>query len=166
MKRSTPFSTPKFPKRHGSSTTSWTTIPKPTDVLSYAYLWHREAQEGRDEASKDRPVVVVVATRQRPHGTQIMVAPLTTRPPRPGDPALEVPAAVRRHLGLGDERSWIIANEYNLFTWPGPDIRPVLRSGDSTPRYGAIPGKLFEQLRQMMLRAARGGSLKETKRSN
>src|SRR5437868_9227732 len=128
MKRSTPSARPKSPTRPASSTISWT-IPKPTDVIAYSYLWHREAKAGSEEGSKDRPVVVVVAIENRPHGIQLMVVPVTTRPPRAGDAAVEMPERVRRHLGLGAERSWIVADEYNLFTWPGPDIRPP-RHGD------------------------------------
>lgn len=164
MTRSPPLGTPKSPTKPDSSTISWT-IPKPTDVLSYSYLWHREALTGRDEGVKDRPVVVVVATRQRSHGTQILVVPVTTRPPREGDNAVEMPARVRQHLGLGDERCWIVADEYNLFTWPGPDIRPIRRGAEINPRYGAIPGKLFEQVRWRMMALARTGGLTETKRT-
>jgi uncharacterized protein YifN (PemK superfamily) len=109
--------------------------------------------------------VVVVATEKRPHGTQLLVVPVTTRPPREGDVAIEMPARVQEHLGLGAEPSWIVADEYNIFTWPGPDIRPIRRGDDISPRYGAIPGKLFEQLRSRLDRVARAGRLKGTKRT-
>jgi len=140
-------------------------IPKPTDVLAYSYLWHREAESGREEGGKDRPVVVVVAIEKRPHGTQLMVVPVTTRPPRDGDAAIEMPDRVRQHLGLGADRSWIVADEYNVFTWPGPDIRPIRHGDDISPRYGAIPGRLFEQIRNLMLKVAQAGMLKETRRT-
>jgi len=110
-------------------------------------------------------VVVVVAIEKRPHGTQLIVVPVTTRPPRPGDMAIEMPERVRRHLGVGEDRSWIIADEYNVFTWPGPDIRPIRRGDEISPRYGAIPGKLFEQVRSLMARVARAGALKAIKRT-
>jgi len=111
---------------------------------------------------KDRPVVVVVAIQKRDHGTQILVVPVTTRPPREGDSSIEMPARVREHLGLGEERCWIVTDEYNLFTWPGPDIRPIRSSGGIEPRYGSIPAKLFEQVRAKIEAAARSGRLKET----
>ena len=110
--------------------------------------------------------MVVVATEKRAHGTQLLVVPVTTRPPRPGDAAVEMPERVRQHLGLGADRCWIVADEYNVFTWPGPDIRPIRRGDDISPRYGAIPGKLFERVRSLMLREAREGALKETRRTN
>lgn len=94
-----------------------------------------------------------------------MVVPVTTRQPRGGDTAIEMPARVRQHLGLGGERCWIVVDEYNLFTWPGPDIRPVGRGAEISPRYGAIPGKLFDLLREQMQQVARAGRLKGTKRT-
>ncbi len=108
---------------------------------------------------------MVVAIEKREHGTQILVVPVTTRPPRQGDTAIEMPPRVKEHLGLGEERCWIITSEYNLFTWPGPDIRPIRSGGPIEPRYGSIPGKLFEQLRAKIEAAARAGQLKETKRT-
>src|SRR4051794_24133362 len=129
MRRSTPSGTPKSPTKPAGSTTSWT-IPQPTDVLSYVYLWSQEAAAGRDEGSKERPVVVVLATRERAHGLEVIVAPITTQQPKAGVTALEIPTRVRDHLGLDAERSWIVCDELNSFTWPGPDIRPIRAAGD------------------------------------
>lgn len=58
--------------------------------------------------------------------------------------AIELPAHVKRDLGLDRERSWIVTREVNQFRWPGPDVRMV---GD-TPYYGAIPDWLFEVVRR------------------
>ncbi len=65
----------------------------------------------------------------------------------PTDPsrAIEMPLAVKRHLGLDDDRSWIILDELNEFTWPGFDLRPVA----GTPgrfAYGFLPPALFSEL--------------------
>ncbi|MEO7178262.1 MAG: hypothetical protein ABIW83_05415 [Allosphingosinicella sp.] len=108
---------------------------------------------------------MVVAIEKREHGTQLLVVPVTTRPPRSDDECIEIPPRVRSHLGLEEERSWIVTDEYNLFTWPGPDIRPVRSGGAIDPRYGSIPAKLFEQVRTKIEAAARAGRLKETKRT-
>jgi hypothetical protein len=99
---------------------------------------------------------MVVATEKRPHGTELLVVPVTTRAPRAGDSTVEMPARVRQHIGLGDERCWIVADEVNSFTWPGPDIRPMRRGSDVDPRYGAIPGRLFDQVRQRLAGGADG----------
>lgn len=94
--------------------------PEPGLVLSYAYLWHYEHEIGREEALKTRPSVIVLA-----------VEGMTARPPSlpvthraPADPvsAVEIPLAVKRHLGLDDERSWILVAEGNEFVWPGYDL--------------------------------------------
>lgn len=108
---------------------------------------------------------VVVGIREREHGTQLLVVPVTTSPPRSADSFVEMPPRVRAHLGLGQERCWIVTDEYNLFTWPGPDIRPIRNSATVEPRYGSIPARLFEEVRAGIERAAKAGKLKETKRT-
>jgi hypothetical protein len=110
-------------------------------------------------------VVVVLAARPRSQGTELLVVPVTSQPPRPGDAAVEIPARVRQHLGLTGERSWVVADELNRFTWPGPDIRPVRGKNDLGPFYGKIPAKLFEQVRTRLVAAAQAGRLKVTKRT-
>jgi len=156
---------PPSPTKPGGSTISWT-IPQPTDVISYVYLWSHEAAAGRDEGAKERPVVVVLATRKREHGTEILVVPVTTRPPRAGTAAIEMPPRVRAHLGLGDERCWIVCDELNRFTWLGPDIRPVRGKAKISPFYGKIPGKLLEQVRGTLAAAAGANRLKVTQRTD
>src|SRR5688500_8167274 len=125
MRRSKPSAPPSHrigPKR---STTSWT-IPEPADVISYAYLWAREAAEGQEEGLKDRPVVVMVVARIEVLGrTQLLVAPITHVEPERSDEGVGIPPSVKKHLGLDRERSWIVLTEVNRFYWPGPDIRPV-----------------------------------------
>jgi hypothetical protein len=88
---------------------------------------------------------VVVARIVTGDRTELLVAPITHSEPTTGE-GVEVPPRVKLHLGLDDERSWIIATELNRFTWPGPDVR-LVPDGD-TPFYGAIPAPLFERLRR------------------
>ena len=88
---------------------------------------------------------MVVARIRTDDRTELFVAPITHWMPA-ADDGIEIPPRVKGHLGLDDQRSWIIATELNRFTWPGPDIR-LIPGGDS-PFYGAIPARLFEQLRQ------------------
>lgn len=121
--------------------------------MSYSYLWEWEAAQGRDEGVKDRPVVVVLATVTEGDLTQVYVAPVTTKPPREAGGLVEMPMAVKRHLGLDDARCWIVTSEVNRFIWPGPDVRPV-RGGDGSPCYGKIPAALLEKVR-MAMRAGR-----------
>ena len=131
--------------------TSWT-IPQPADVLSYAYLWAREAADGQDEGLKDRPVVVVVAVETATIGApQLYVVPVTHSAPDESDNVVELPAKVKRHLGLDSERSWVVVSEINRFIWPRPDIRPI--KGGLTPLYGALPDWLFERIKAAILKS-------------
>jgi hypothetical protein len=50
---------------------------------------------------------------------------------------MEIPPAVKRHLGLDDQPSWIVLDEFNVFTWPGYDLRPVSTQKDRY-HYGKV----------------------------
>lgn len=114
---------------------------------------------------KDRPTVVVLATKVRDGITEVVVAPVTTQPPRSGDESVEMPATVNAHLGLDDQRCWIITSEINRFIWPGPDIRPISGRDERTPYYGKIPGKLLEAMRAKIQKQIATGRFKVTKRT-
>lgn len=112
---------------------------------------------------KNRPVVVVVALRTINQRTELIVAPIThSQPIVPGD-AVEIPRQVKRHLGLDQERSWIMTTELNRFIWPGPDIRPA--QDDGSPLYGTIPEQLFEKVKVGILLQSRGSQFGMTKRT-
>ena len=132
--------------------------PEPGDVINYSYLWEHEYQKGRDEGAKDRPVAVVIVTRQVDGIDQVVVTPITTHPPSDDQPSIEVPIAVRRQLGLNAERSWVIVSEVNRFAWPGYDIRPI-RGREPETRFGALPAGLFRQVRDAIGRTALGRAI-------
>jgi hypothetical protein len=103
--------------------------PEPGLVISYAYLWHHEHEAGQEEERKDRPSVIVLAVERPANDTTVVVVlPITHSPPADPASAVEIPAAVKRHLGLDDERSWIVVAEGNEFDWPGYDLRKIGRS--------------------------------------
>lgn len=115
-------------------------------VISYAYLWHHEHRAGREEGVKDRPCVIILAITHATGGaTVVRVAPITHSPPDDLSAAFELPAAVKRHLSLDDDRSWVVLDEVNEFAWPGFDLRPIPRNRDSFA-YGFLPPRLFDQL--------------------
>jgi len=132
-------------------------------VISYAYLWAREAAEGQEEGLKNRPVVVTVARIEREGRTEVVVAPITHSKPETDEDGLELPQSVKRLLGLDGERSWIVTSELNRFVWPGPDVR--MAPGKNSPHYDAIPERLFDQLRIAVREHVHAGRLKVTKRS-
>ena len=111
-------------------------------VLSYAYLWHREHQAGRAEGLKDRPCVIVMVLETAGDGTLVSVAPVTHSMPTNPMTAFELPLAVKTHLGLDSERSWVVLDEVNEFVWPGFDLRPVPGTRDRYT-YGFLPPRLF-----------------------
>jgi hypothetical protein len=125
-------------------------------------LWADESERGQEEGLKDRPAVVVVARTVVGDRTELLVAPVTHREPARGD-GVELPAPVKRHLGLDRERSWIVATELNRFIWPGPDIRLVPER--QSPFYGEIPAKLFEELRTAILNQSGADRLRIPKRT-
>lgn len=143
-------------------------VPEPGLVLCYSYLWKDEQQAARVEGRKDRPVVVVLATRSLGSSTLVYVAPVTHDARHAPGEAVEIPAAVKRHLGLDEDASFVVATELNVFVWPGPDLRPVRRGGideGAVPCwYGYLPRGLFRALKQAIDRNARSERLRMVKR--
>jgi hypothetical protein len=136
------------------------TLPKPERglVISYAYLWHVEYQQGRDEGAKDRPCVIILAVEDDADTAIVTVAPITHSMPAAPDTGVEIPAATKQRLGLDDARSWIVISELNRFTWPGPDLRPI---APGIFHYGFLPPDLFKKLQAQLARffAARRPSI-------
>ena len=99
---------------------------------------------------KDRPVAVVLLTRNVDGLDLVHVVPLSTKPPAPGDHGIEVPDAVRRQLGLSGGRSWIVVSEWNRYTWPGYDTRPIPGREPETS-YGFIPSSLLRRVLDAMV---------------
>ena len=122
-------------------------LPEPQRglVISYAYLWHHEHRAGMEEGRKDRPCVIVLAVNRTEYGMVVTVVPITHAPPSKPASALEIPAAVKQHLRLDGQRSWIILDEGNRFVWPGYDLRPVPVTPDRYD-YGFLPPRLFATL--------------------
>ncbi len=119
-------------------------IPTPEAglVISYSYLWHFEHQIGKDEGRKTRPVAIVLTTRRKADEAFVVtVLPITHSAPSDPTTAIEIPAPVKRHLGLDDARSWIVINEGNEFDWPGYDMRKV--PGTDHYDYGFLPRRFF-----------------------
>jgi hypothetical protein len=107
-------------------------LPKPGPglVIRYSYLWLNEFLAGQEEGVKDRPCAIVAAIQHEADSTpRVLVLPVTHAPPAQPGYAIEIAHAVKRHLGLDDERSWIVVSESNEFTRPGPDLRPIREGG-------------------------------------
>lgn len=137
---------------------------EPGLVISYACLWHHEHEAGREEGRKDRPSVVVL-TVERPANdtTVVVVLPITHAPLADSAAAVEIPASVKRHLRLDDERSWIVVAEGNEFDWPGYDLRKIGRTDRYD--YGYLPPRFFDQIIKAFVSWHRARKVKLTSRA-
>jgi hypothetical protein len=141
-------------------------MPLPTPhaglVISYAYLWSDETRQGREEGVKNRPCAIVVARRYAEGKTIVTVVPITHSAPKEVPSAIELPPAIKAHLKLDAERSWVVLSEYNEFIWPGPDLRPIDK-GDAFS-YGVLPPAFFNRLRDRLLALAKERRVRPVRR--
>ncbi|HVP83418.1 MAG TPA: hypothetical protein VMS78_01735 [Rhizomicrobium sp.] len=133
--------------------------PQPGLVIRYSYLWHSEFRAGREEGLKDRPCAIILALATSGEKEMVMVVPVTHSPPDDPSVALEIPAAVKKRLGLDDLPSWVILTEANQFAWPGPDLRRA-QSGEGGIAYGLLPEILYERMRAKFLEILRARKAK------
>lgn len=125
---------------------SWP-APAPSQVIRYSYLWKEEAQAGREEGVKDRPCAIVLVILKPGANPLVRVLPVTHAVPNDLDGAIEIPSATKSRLGLDSERSWIILDEANDFSWPGPDLRPTVNGEPGSILYGMLPPGFVSQLK-------------------
>lgn len=136
--------------------------PRPGLVIHFNYLWRREQAAGQENARKARPCAIVVALKWSPEGsTVVAVCAVTHQQPLPSTDAVEIPLAVKRHLGLDDARSWIVTDEINEFEWPGFDLQPNARGEFA---YGYLPPKLHDIVRQRLLANIHKGAVDRVRR--
>jgi hypothetical protein len=109
------------------------------------------------------PSVIILAAEKEPRGDIVVtVLPITHRPPDDATAAVEIPPAVKKHLSLDEERSWVIVDEGNEFVWPGYDLRRAPQSGKYD--LGFLPPKLFLEIREAFLAVYRASGRKPTPR--
>ena len=142
-------------------------LPEPEAglVLRYSYLWKSEHDQGRDEGIKDRPCAIILMATAADAGTRVTVLPITHTPPSDPLLAIEVPAAIKKRLGLDWERSWIVASEANEFSWPGPDLRPQPGGDLTTVAYGFLPPKFFDAVVSRFIALAKAGHARRVQRT-
>ena len=130
-------------------------VPYPGLVIRYSYLWYSEAVRGSEEGVKDRPCAIVLASQGENGETLVTVVPITHTFPDKPDEAIEIPIQTKKRLGLDSERSWIIVSEVNRFIWPGPDLRSISSNQPGRYEFGALPPRLFRQVKEKLLRLAK-----------
>jgi len=134
-------------------------------VVRYSYLWASEHARGQEEGVKDRPCAIVLVATNDASGQTVTVLPITHSLPSDPTLAVEIPAAVKRRLGLDDARSWVVLTEANRFAWPGPDLRPLKPGDAASVAFGPLPYALFEDIRQKFLAALRARTSRTVPRS-
>ncbi len=121
--------------------------PQPGQVIGYRYLWWNEHRKGHQEGAKERPCAVVYAVKNVAGKTRVYVLPITHTKPFDTEDGIELLSQWKRHLGLDEQPSWIMASELNHFEWPGVDIRGTDTEAIS---YGFLPHKVITRLREMI----------------
>ena len=134
-------------------------------VIRYSYLWKSEHDQGREEGIKDRPCAIILIATSDDGGTRVTAVPITHSPPSNPSLAIEIPAVVKKRLGLDWERSWIVASEANEFVWPGPDLRPQPGGDISTVAYGFLPPNLFNSVVSRFIATAKAGNARRVQRT-
>lgn len=123
--------------------------PKIGLVINFSFLWGDEARRGVTEGIKDRPCIII-GLKEAAIDTTVLVAPITHRPPSQ-EANIEIPAPVKAHLGLDDQRSWIVTSEVNRFTWwRSPDLRPITRGQGDGFVFGMAPENLTKKAREQV----------------
>ena len=95
-------------------------------------------RKARKKGSRTAPVSLCSRRKMRA-AIRRRRRPVTHSPPERPEEAVEIPAVVKRRLGLDEARSWIVVSEINRFIWPGPDLRPVSRAEPERFEYGFLP---------------------------
>jgi mRNA-degrading endonuclease toxin of MazEF toxin-antitoxin module len=123
--------------------------PTPGLVIRYDYLWRAEQKRGRVDGAKDRPCAIILAYEADDNGNRsVILAAITHSQPTAAADAVEIPAKVKKNLGLDDERSWIVTTEINRVSWDDAGITPVKR-GQWV--YGMLPFKLWKLVQDSIL---------------
>lgn len=129
--------------------------PRPGLVVRYDYLWTRDAAAGRHQG-KDRPACIVAAIDDATRARYVVLLPITHRAPSHGAVGIEIPAKVKRALGLDDAPSWVIVSEHNVDEWPNGGLSPVPGESDRFA-YGFVPPGLFARIKAAFLELAGQG---------
>jgi hypothetical protein len=136
--------------------------PEPGLVIRYDYLWSREAITGLEQG-KDRPTCIIAATDGRRQPRYVVLLPLTHTPPSGDTIGVEIPARVKRAIGLDDEPSWVIVSEHNIDIWPNSGLSSIPGKA-GVYSYGLIPPGLFASIKAEFMKLAQAKQSKPVQR--
>lgn len=129
------------------------------DVWIYPFLWSREAARSETEGRKERPVSLVLLSRNAEGEVETLLVPITSQPSEGRAFAVEIPEIEKKRAGLDQHiRLWVIADEANtdvparsFYFEPGNRI-----GGFSSPFVKKVQGVMIHAIRaRKMYRAPR-----------
>jgi hypothetical protein len=124
-------------------------------VFRYDYLWSVEALAGRDQG-KERPACLMAALDSASTPRFVVILPIRHTSPAKDTVGVEIPAKVRRAIGLDDAPNWVIVSDHNVDEWPNGGLSP-LPGRPGVFAYGFIPPGLFGQIKARFLELAGQG---------
>ena len=131
--------------------------PRIGQVIRYSFLW----SNGHE---KERPAVIVVATKKDIHGKyRVAVMPITHTPHQDQSTSVEIPPRLKNYLKLDYEKSWVVVDEINEFEWPGFDIRQI-HSAEGVWEYGQLPPKFYEMIIERLQQLEKSSAVNVTPR--
>ena len=95
--------------------------PMVGDIIRYRYLSAADAARGREAKSIRNCLVLHVAPVGDRH--EVLVVPLSHEKQADGI-ATTIPTSIREAMGVNEH--YVGHGEANVFTWPSPDVIPVL----------------------------------------
>lgn len=113
-------------------------------VITYPFLWSREAEAGETEGRKERETVLA-SSFQFEGKEHLALIPITASPPAAGQTAYQLPETEVRRLSRGGKvRLWVILSEVN-FDIVGESfyLAPDCKIGDLSPKVFAEVWKAF-----------------------
>lgn len=135
-------------------------------VISYSYLFSDEAAAGNVEGRKPRPCAIVMTVqRAEERPPLVAVVPITHSPHSDPETAIEIPRRVAEHLGLDSDRSWVVLEDVNVFTWPGYDLRQIPGQAGRYD-YGLLPPRFFETIVKRFAELRQRGRIAATSRDD
>lgn len=137
------------------------TDPRPPalgDVWRYPFLWSREAASGETEGRKQRPVCLVLLTKNDTGENVALMVPVTTVP-QSGPYCIEVPEIEKRRAGLDLHRAmWVVTDQAN------EDAPASSFYFEPDSRMGQFGASFVKQVQGLMIAALKARKLARTSR--
>lgn len=112
-------------------------------VIRYAYLWAREHDRGEEAGRKVRPACIVLITRGKDGREIPLIFPITSRSPRPGTEAVEIPEIEGAVRGSTRQHGSLSTSSIRTISKVRSPLRTVSRSAPSlVPSWGVSPPQL------------------------